>query len=142
MRRHTVTVGLIGSLILLAACGSPRALGSGGPASAQLPSAETIAPNAGSADPEPMLAWTFGDQAMTEAGDVDLQFTGDYDFAGNAVSFDGRTGFGASVRPAPVDTTSSFSVSAWVSLADPGSTEEQIANTLFFEIASYSRTGE
>lgn len=109
MRRHMVTLG---SLILLAACG-----GTGGPSSAG--SDPTISPAASDSAAAPMLAWSFGDEAVIEAGDVDLEFTGGHVFDGNAVSFDGQTGSGASVQPGPMDTTSSFSVSAWVSLADP-----------------------
>jgi hypothetical protein len=112
MRRSIITLGLAWSLALLAGCGQT---GDRPPVSSEA----AVAPSIGDAATEPMLAWTFGDEATVQAGDVDLEFSGGHEFAGNAVSFDGRTGFGASVVEAPVNTTSSFSVSAWVSVADP-----------------------
>lgn len=112
MRRHTATLGLIGSLTLLAACGGSGAPSSGG----SDPTNDLAASNAAAGR---MLAWTFGGEAVTEAGQVDLEFSGGHEFTGNAVTFDGQTGFGASVEPSPVNTASSFSVSAWVSLAEP-----------------------
>jgi hypothetical protein len=117
MRRHTTpTLALIGSLALLAACGGE--VTQPGDAGATVDSGATAA-EGGSGAPAPMLAWSFGDEAVTEEGGVDLEFAGGYDFAGNAVTFDGRTGFAASSTSAPITTTSSFSVSAWVSLVDP-----------------------
>jgi hypothetical protein len=112
MRRSITTFGLAWSLTLLAGCGQT---GDRPPESAEA----TVAPSTGDAAPEPMLAWSFGDAATTEAGDVDVEFSGGYEFVGNAVTFNGRNGFGTSVVPAPVNTTASFSVSAWVSAADP-----------------------
>ena len=112
MRRPITTLGLALSLPLLAGCGQTGDRPQGA-------SEVALAPSSGDTAGEPTLAWSFGGEATIRAGDVDLEFTGGYEFAGNAVSFDGLTGFGASVMPAPVNTTSSFSVSAWVSLADP-----------------------
>lgn len=112
MRRSITILGLAWAMTLLAACGQP---GDRPPVSSEA----AVAPSIGDADLEPMLAWTFGDEVASQAGEVDLEFSGGHEFAGNAVSFDGRTGFGASYASAPINTTSSFSVSAWVSLADP-----------------------
>ena len=112
MRRQMTSLGLAWSLTLLAGCGQTAAP----PAESAEP---TAAPSTGDAAPEPMLAWSFGDEATIQAGDVELEFSGGYEFAGNAVTFNGRNGFGASVVPAPVNTASSFAVSAWVSAADP-----------------------
>jgi hypothetical protein len=112
MRRSITTLGLTWSLILLTGCGQSAAP----PSESRDPTAPSSTDNAAAG---PMLAWTFGDATAAEAGDVDLEFSGGHEFSGNAVTFDGRTGFGASVVPAPVTTTSSFSVSAWVSAADP-----------------------
>jgi len=112
MRRLITTLGVAWSLTLLAGCGQT---GDRPPVSSEA----AVAPSAADADLEPMLAWSFGGEATIQAGDVDLEFSGGHELAGNAVSFDGRTGFGASVLPAPVNTTASFSVSAWVSAADP-----------------------
>jgi hypothetical protein len=112
MRRSITTLGLAWSLTLLAGCGQPAD-------QPLVASYATLSPSTSNAAPEPMLAWSFGDETTLQAGDVDFEFSGGHEFGGNAVSFDGRTGFGASVVPAPLTTTSSFSVSAWVSLADP-----------------------
>ena len=112
MGRQLTTLGLALSLPLLAGCGQT------GDRPPDSPDA-TVAPATGKPALEPMLAWTFGDEAAIQAGDVDLEFSGGHEFAGNAVTFDGRTGFGASVVEAPVNTNASFSVSAWVSAADP-----------------------
>jgi hypothetical protein len=65
-----------------------------------------------------MLAWTFGREITTRSGDVDLKLEGNYELSSNAVTFDGHTGFATSMVAAPVATTSSFSVSAWVSLGE------------------------
>ena len=112
MYRSITTLGLAWAMTLLAGCGQP---GDRPPVSSEA----AAEPSTGDAALEPMLAWTFGDEATIQAGDVDLEFSGGHEFAGNAVSFDGRTGFRASLTSAPMNTSSSFSVSAWVSLADP-----------------------
>jgi hypothetical protein len=117
MRRPSVGLVLTGTMILAAACQGTGAASSAGAASAGTTS--SAAPSGDEAAPAPALAWTFGNTAITDAGQVDLEFSGGNEFAGNAVTLDGRTGFGASVQSGPVDTISSFSVSAWVSLAEP-----------------------
>jgi hypothetical protein len=53
---------------------------------------------------------------------VSLTFLGGHEFAPEAVSFDGASGFAASPAPGPVKTTDSFSVAAWVSLSASGLT--------------------
>jgi hypothetical protein len=147
MRRHTTTtIALIGSVALLGACGG---------ASVEPADVRATPTHAGSGALEPVMAWSFGDEAITEAGDVDLDFSGAYDFAGNAVTFGGGT-----------FTVDEAGVLHLVEVVDgsPGGCEitvagelddgrlvfdvldlprcgedEQIANTSFFDILSYAR---
>ena len=94
------------------------------------------------AAPQPELAWSFGQEATTEAGGVALEVSGGHEFAENAASFDGRTGFAASSEAAPMTTTSSFSVSAWVSLADPVEFANVVSQVGQEAAAFYLGTGE
>lgn len=122
MNRRSLTVASIGVATVLSACGgTAEEPAASGPSFQPAPSATEVAstPADPSATVSPVLAWTFGDAATTDAGDVELALFGGHELAGTAVTFDGRTGFAATKVSAPITTTSSFSVSAWVSLTDP-----------------------
>ena len=86
--------------------------------SAKSDSAPTIAPTVKSVDtaPEPTFAWSLDGNGDASVGGVDLDFTGSYELAADAVAFDGVTGSAASRDPALIDTENSFSVAAWVNL--------------------------
>jgi hypothetical protein len=67
-------------------------------------------------DPVPSHAWPLDSDGEPAAGDVALTFDGNVELADGAAVFDGATGSASTDAPGPVDTTTSFSVSAWVSL--------------------------
>jgi Concanavalin A-like lectin/glucanases superfamily len=67
----------------------------------------------------PAQAWLLAGNGKPAVGDANLSFLGRYRLAAHAVAFDGGSGYAATDGPGPVDTTASFSVAAWVSLAPP-----------------------
>jgi hypothetical protein len=114
MRRTATRLVLAGSMVLLASCGGARVPGgSSGPGSAPA----SGSPAASVPLPDPANAFTFAGAPTTVAGDVVLDVAGAHELTPNAISFDGVTGYVASQRTGPVQVTRSFSVSAWVSLA-------------------------
>jgi hypothetical protein len=66
----------------------------------------------------PIAAWNLNGDGTASVGDSALEFSGAYEFSDTAVAFDGYTGSGSTSAPGPIDTTKSFSVSAWVNYAD------------------------
>ena len=70
--------------------------------------------------PEPDYAWEFNGDGAPAQGDRIVVFSGAYAVTGEAVSFDGYTGNGTTDASFPIDTSKSFSVSAWVSFAKAG----------------------
>lgn len=76
-------------------------------------------PTGGSAAVNPTHAWALDGDGDPVSGEVSIAFSGTHELATEAVSFDGATGYAASRPPGPVDTTDSFSVTAWVSLSPP-----------------------
>ena len=68
--------------------------------------------------PLPVAAWDLDGDGAASIGDSALEFSGAYEFSDTAVAFDGYTGSGSTAAPGPIDTTASFSVSAWVNYAD------------------------
>lgn len=69
--------------------------------------------------PSPTNAWLLAGDGKPAAGDLQLTFSGTYELTATAAAFDGASGFAATNGPGPVDTTTSFSVAAWVSLSPP-----------------------
>jgi hypothetical protein len=70
-----------------------------------------------SADPAaaPAAAWTFGAAADTGSEAAGLAFVGGHVLGTAGVALDGGTAYGTTDAPGPIDTTSSFTVAAWVS---------------------------
>lgn len=65
----------------------------------------------------PVAAWNLDGDGKASVGTSVLNFSGAYKFSDTAVAFDGYTGSAATSAPGPIDTMSSFSVSAWVNYA-------------------------
>jgi len=120
MRRPSHVVASLGIATAISACGGTAGdpVVSDTERSPITPSAAEVAsaPPGPNGIVPPVLAWTFADSVVPAAGDVELTLFGGHDLGGAAVTFDGRTGFAATEVLAPITTTSSFSVSAWVSL--------------------------
>ncbi len=75
-------------------------------------------PGRGSGD-APANVWLLDGNGDAEVGEGTLAFDGNYQADRDAVVFDGASGFAGTTGPGPIDTTSSYSVAAWVSLAPP-----------------------
>ncbi|MGI8829486.1 MAG: LamG domain-containing protein [Candidatus Limnocylindria bacterium] len=112
MLRHAspAIIVSLGLVLLAAGCGTP-------PATTTAPPSDTPAASAAGL-PDPDFAWALNGDGSASAGGVDLEFSGAHELSDEAVSFDGFTGYGATPIPGPLDTTASFSVSAWVNYAD------------------------
>jgi hypothetical protein len=70
-------------------------------------------------DPVPSHAWLLEGDGEPVAGEVALTFDGTVELTDDAAAFDGASGFASTTAPGPIDTTASFSVTAWVSLHPP-----------------------
>ncbi|MCV0402613.1 MAG: hypothetical protein K5924_02765 [Chloroflexi bacterium] len=68
--------------------------------------------------PEPVNAWTLRGTGRAAAGNADLTLEGGHEPSTESVAFDGVSGWGGTSDPGPVNTMASFSVAAWVSLAE------------------------
>lgn len=64
--------------------------------------------------PDPVSAWPLDGSGDPSVGDSVVEFSGAFELAEEAVSFDGYTGNGVTSEPVPVDTTQSFTVAVWV----------------------------
>ena len=114
MRRSLMGLVFIGCLALLTACG-----GAGSPGGSRAgENAGSSAPVRAVSLPESVSAFTFAGAPTAVTGGMALDISGVYEFTSNAVSFDGLTGSLASEGPGSVHATETFSVSAWVSLAE------------------------
>jgi len=114
-KRIRISVMALAACLLLAACaaatGSPPAATvatTASPASAA-PTPATEAPAS------PAFAWALDGDGRPSAGDVAVDVGGFYDFSDGALALDGWTGNAATRGPGPIDLTSSFTVTAWVS---------------------------
>ena len=112
MTKRLGTLLLIGSIVFMVACagGDPSdhpALARNG--YAQIAITDEIAAS---------NIWPFDGDGRATTGHVDLRFLGFHSLTDEAVSFDGATGFAASLAPGPVASTRSFSVAAWAHLGD------------------------
>ena len=110
---HILIPILVVTAVVLTACATQNEL------PPQVPTA-TIAsasPNP-SESPVPVAAWNLDGDGSASVGNSALEFSGAYEFSDTAVSFDGYTGNASTSAPGPLDTTASFSVSAWVNYAD------------------------
>jgi hypothetical protein len=67
----------------------------------------------------PDFAWELDGDGTAAAGGIELGFVGAYALGEEAVSFDGHTGHAITATPGPLDTTESFTVTAWVNYAAP-----------------------
>jgi hypothetical protein len=121
LRIRRVAHGLIPMLVitsvLLAACATknelPPEVATATVAVASAPASPTL-----SGKPLSVAAWNLDGDGTASAGDSALEFSGAYEFSDTAVSLDGYTGNASTSAPGPIDTTASFSVSAWVNYAD------------------------
>ena len=64
-------------------------------------------------------SWKLDGDGSAAAGELELEFVGAHMLSDEAVSFDGHTGHAISSAPGPIDTTQSFTVTAWVNYAAP-----------------------
>ena len=71
-----------------------------------------------SENPLPIAVWNLDGDGTASVGNSALAFSGAYEFSDTAVAFDGYTGNASTSAPGPIDTTASFSVSAWMNYAD------------------------
>ena len=69
--------------------------------------------------PSATAAWELEGDPSAAVGDQDLLFDGGYTLTGAGAAFDGASGGGTTRGAAPVDTTRSFAVAAWVALHEP-----------------------
>jgi hypothetical protein len=83
-----------------------------------------------SESPLPIAAWDLDGDGTASVGNSTLEFSGAYEFSDTAVAFDGYTGSASTAAPGPIDTTASFSVSAWVNYADRVSDSSQAVSQL------------
>src|SRR4051794_14981025 len=113
--------------ILIAACSgsaAPTSAPTNAPSAAETNSSRntptpgtppTPAPSA-TAEPIPLAAWHLDADGTGSPGEP-LTFVGTHAFD-HGVVLDGVTGYGATPDAGPLDTTSSFTVAAWVSVSD------------------------
>lgn len=99
-------------LCFLAACG--QGVGSDSTTDTTSPPETTTISTAdqGETLPDPIFAWDGSTDSST--GGVDLLLEGGYEVGGEAISFDGGTGFARTRDTGLIATTNSFSASAWV----------------------------
>jgi hypothetical protein len=99
MHRPSLTLASFGVATVLSACGGTVAEPAASEAdrSSTTPSAAEVTPTPAdsTATVSPVLAWTFGDEVTTDAGEVQLDIFGGHELEGTAATFDGRTGFAA-----------------------------------------------
>ena len=67
----------------------------------------------------PVDVWPLDGDGDAAVGSTKLVFDGGHELAAEAITFDGASGFARTNGPGPIDTTKSYSVAAWVSLASP-----------------------
>lgn len=102
----------------------------------------TLTPSA-SAEPmaAPINAWDLRGTGQATAGDADLTLDGGHQSSTESVAFDGVSGWGGTDGPGPVNTIASFSVAAWVSLAEQRdfavavSQQGEVAGAFFLGVA-------
>jgi hypothetical protein len=63
------------------------------------------------------VGWALDGDGSARSGEVDVELSGAFEASTDAVSFDGYTGHAVTSGPSPVDTTQSFTVTAWVNYA-------------------------
>ncbi len=98
--------------VIVAACGSATATGA--PPATGAPQASDPVAEAGL--PAPDFAWAFEGDGKASAGGMDVEFLGAHESSAHAVAFDGYTGHGMAAQGL-VDTTRSFTLSAWANYA-------------------------
>ena len=97
--------------------------------------------------PAPVVAWELdGDGLATIGGGRTLggalTFTGVHEFSEDAVVLDGRTAYGATSGSGPLDTTSSFSAAAWVTIAGEAEFASVLSQVGNVAAAFFVGTGE
>ena len=110
---HSLIPILVVTSVVLAACATKNEL----TPEVLTATVASASPNP-SQNPVPVAAWNLDGDGTASVGDSALEFSGAYDFSDTAVALDGYTGNALTSAPGPIDTTASFSVSAWVNYAD------------------------
>lgn len=129
-------VALLAFAILLASC-----------ADAASPSIPPVVVASASPDgegvgnrPAPVAAWELNGDGLATTGGA-LTFTGVHEFSEDAVGLDGRTSYGAT-GSGPLDTTSSFTAAAWVTIAREAEFASVLSQVGNLAAAFYLGTGE
>ena len=104
---------LVVASVVLAACATKNEL----PPEVSTAAVVSASPSP-SESPLPIAAWDLDGDGTASVGNSTLEFSGAYEFSDTAVAFDGYTGSASTSAPGPIDTTASFSVSAWVNYAE------------------------
>ncbi|HUS42343.1 MAG TPA: LamG domain-containing protein [Ilumatobacteraceae bacterium] len=63
------------------------------------------------------FGWALDGDGSARSGGIDVELAGAFEASSGAVSFDGYTGHAVTSGPVPLDTTQSFTLSAWVNYA-------------------------
>jgi hypothetical protein len=66
------------------------------------------------AEPRPAYHWRLDGDGEAETGSTDLTAAGGATWSADGLVLDGTSGYAATPQPGPIDTTSSFTVAAWV----------------------------
>jgi hypothetical protein len=88
----------------------------------------------GGSDPAPRYAWPLDGDGEPAAGDLAVSFDGSVELADRAAVFDGASGFASTSTRGPIETTTSFSVAAWVSLHPPTDAGDWGFNTVVSQL--------
>ena len=138
MGRHLIArVALVASIALSAGCGAESAT----PSEEEGAAASSQAPSAAGDAPAPVAMWEFDGDGHATVSSL-LTFAGIHEFGDDAVVLDGHTGYGATSDAGPLDTTSSFSTAAWVTLSHAADYATVLSQTGDVAAAFYLGTGE
>ena len=134
------------SIALIAACAAETAPGgtpSTLPASTVASASSTSEASGTTTDDTPaaVAAWELDGDGLATLGGA-LTFTGVHEFSDDAVALDGRTAYGATSASGPLDTTSSFSAAAWVTIAHEAEFASVLSQVGTVAAAFFLGTGE
>jgi len=121
---------MIAVLLTVAACApqdAPKSAAAAAPAATPTSAPVASPAPASSESPRPLAYWHLNGDGKDSVGDSALEFSGLYALSDTAVSFDGHTGSASTAAPGPLDTTESFSVSAWVNYAHQAANSKAVS---------------
>ena len=111
---------VLGAVMLTGACGdsdtTTTAVGDTAPAVDSTIAATSPPVSAITLD-DADFGWALDGDGSARSGELDVELSGAYEASADAVSFDGYTGHAVTAGPSPVDTTQSFTLTAWVNYA-------------------------